>query len=135
MASVRRSSNPWSAVVIIVASMLVTAGAAAEEAVGKSGSAVLTGAAGTRTTPSPDRPGVDNGRRPVWSARSPRAGLNTDDWDDRSDCDDDTDVPEKDWSRHVAHFGHDLITVDNDSRPGSIDALSIPSSSFQRLRC
>jgi len=137
MASVRRSPHPWPALlVIIAASTLVTAGASANEAGCKGGFAVFPGVAGTVcATPSTDSSGLGNGRSAVWSARNPRVGFNTFDCDDRFDGDDDKDVPEKEWSRDVVHFGHDLIPVDNDCRPGFVDTLSIPSSSFQRLRC
>jgi hypothetical protein len=135
MASVHRSPHHWSAsLAIIAASMLVTAGASDHEARGKNGSVVLPSSTGpVCATPSAGGPVLDNGLSALRPTRSPR--FNAENCDDRSDGDDDTDVPEKDWSRDVGQFGHDLIPVDHDSRPRLIDTLSIPSSSFQQLRC
>jgi hypothetical protein len=164
MAIVRRSLyRCWLPLVTIAGSMLATADASAREMVGKGGCAVQTcldpwadpfaipNAAGACTAARrsdgvhnsvPGRVVVDPlaggagsvGRSTMRPARSSRLNFDAEDWDDRTDGDDDTDVPVRGWLRDMVR-ATDEISADSDSRSELIDTPTVSSPLYQRLRC
>jgi hypothetical protein len=147
MAVVRRSLHRcWIPLITIAASMLASAGASAGETGGNGSCAV-----GTSLAPwaEPSRISTtDNGYSaacrtdgagPIGGsnmrpARRSRPRLDADEWDDRTDGDDDTDVPERTWLREMVRAA-DVIPAIDDSQSDSIDTPSAPLATYQRLRC
>jgi hypothetical protein len=147
MAVVRRALHRWwIPLITIVGSMLATAGALAGET-GARGACAVGTRVGSWAEPSDvsttdtgwsaarrtDGAGSDGGSN-MRPARSSRPRLDADEWDDRTDGDDDTDVPERAWLREMARATDVIPTID-DSRSDSIDALCSPPATYQRLRC
>jgi len=67
--------------------------------------------------------------------RRPRLRIDAEDWDDRIDEDDDSDVPVRVWLRDMVRCLHDLIVPECNSRFPFIKAPSAPSHLSQHLRC
>jgi hypothetical protein len=70
----------------------------------------------------------------IRPARSSRPRLDAEEWDDRTDGDNDTDVPERTWLRQMIR-ATDVILAVSDSRSDSIDTPSAPPAMYQCLRC
>ena len=147
MTVVRRSLHRWWIPLITIAGlMLAAAGASAGDTGARCACAIGT-CVGSWAEPS-DIPTTANGcstaRRAdgagsvggsnMRPARSSRPRLDADEWEDRTDGDDDTDVPEKPWLREMGHVTDVIPTID-DFRSDSIDTPSAPPATYQRLRC
>jgi hypothetical protein len=147
MAVVRRSLHRWWIPLITIAgSMLAPAGASAGDTGARCACAIGT-CVGSWAEPS-DISTTDNGcsaaRRTdgagsvggsnMLPARSSRPRLDADEWDDRTDGDDDTDVPERTWLREMVRATDVIPTID-DARSDSIDTPSALPATYQRLRC
>jgi hypothetical protein len=74
------------------------------------------------------------GRSTMRPARSSRLRLEAEEWDDRTDGDDDTDVPVRGWLRDMVRTT-DVIPAESDSRSDLIDTPTVSSLLYQQLRC
>jgi len=55
--------------------------------------------------------------------------------EDRTDGDDETELPVRAWIRDFLGYVHDLILAEGDLRFAFNDTPLAPSPSYQRLRC
>lgn len=160
MAIVCRSLHRWwIPSVIIAASMLATADASSREIAGIDACALQncmgpwadrfavsnTGDGRSAVGRSdgvddrvPGRFGADGARSDdlstIRTGRSSRLGFDAEDTEDRTDGDDDTDVPVRAWFRDMVR-ATDAIPASSDARSGLIDTPSVSSPSYQPLRC
>ena len=152
MAIVRRSRHQWWVFLATMAgAMLAIADASASEMGGKGGRAVACGITGSvSVTCSPEglvldkgRVGVDrlaggarsDGRSTLRVGRRPRLRIDAEDWEDRIDEDDDSDLPVRVWLRDMVRCLHHLIVPECNSRFPGTSASSAPSHLSQHLRC
>jgi hypothetical protein len=126
MAIDRRSPHRWWVPLVTIAgAMLATADASASEMGGEGDRAVACGITGSVSeTRSPEGLVLDKGRR-----------IDAEDWEDRIDEDDDSDLPVRVWFRDMVRCLHDLIVPECDSRFPFINPPSAPSHLSQHLRC
>jgi hypothetical protein len=76
-----------------------------------------------------------DGHSTLRPGRRSRLGIDAEDWEDRIDGDDDTELPVRVWFRDIGRSIHDLILPEWNARVALINSPSAPIPSLQPLRC